>query len=91
MIVRTLAAPTTPLSLSMFEAFPSVRGGRKETVLRQAQHEPVWARVDQFDLLIIGGGDQRGGDRARCGGARLSVLLVERDDLASHTSSASSS
>jgi glycerol-3-phosphate dehydrogenase len=46
--------------------------------------------VDRFDLLIIGGGIN-GAAIARDAAIRgASVLLVERDDLAAHTSSASS-
>jgi glycerol-3-phosphate dehydrogenase len=46
--------------------------------------------VDSFDLLIIGGGIN-GTAIARDAATRgMSVLLVERDDLAQHTSSASS-
>jgi glycerol-3-phosphate dehydrogenase len=46
------------------------------------------AALSTYDLLVIGGGIN-GADRARCGGRGLNVLLVERDDLAAHTSSAS--
>jgi glycerol-3-phosphate dehydrogenase len=46
--------------------------------------------VDQFDLLIIGGGINGAAIARDAAGRGLSVLLVERDDLASHTSSASS-
>jgi len=46
--------------------------------------------VDQFDLLIIGGGINGAAIARDAAGRGLEVLLVERDDLASHTSSASS-
>ncbi len=47
-------------------------------------------RVDSFDLLIVGGGIN-GAAIARDAAMRgLKVLLAERDDLAQHTSSASS-
>src|SRR5690606_14751022 len=42
-----------------------------------------------FDLLIIGGGINGAGIARDAAGRGLSVCLVERDDLASHTSSAS--
>ena len=43
----------------------------------------------QFDLLIVGGGINGAGIARDAAGRGLSVLLVEQDDLASHTSSAS--
>src|SRR5687767_11621814 len=43
-----------------------------------------------FDLLIIGGGINGTAIARDAAGRGLSVLLVEKDDLASHTSSASS-
>jgi glycerol-3-phosphate dehydrogenase len=42
------------------------------------------------DLLIVGGGINGTGIARDAAGRGLSVLLVEKDDLASHTSSASS-
>ncbi len=42
-----------------------------------------------FDLLIIGGGINGAGIARDAAGRGLSVCLVEKDDLASHTSSAS--
>jgi glycerol-3-phosphate dehydrogenase len=47
------------------------------------------AQEDPFDLLIIGGGINGAGIARDAAGRGLSVLLVEQDDLASHTSSAS--
>ncbi|MDB5811076.1 MAG: dependent oxidoreductase [Betaproteobacteria bacterium] len=44
----------------------------------------------QFDLLIIGGGINGAGIARDAAGRGLSVLLVEKDDLAAATSSASS-
>ena len=44
---------------------------------------------DTFDLLIVGGGVNGAGIARDAAGRGLSVLLVEQDDLASHTSSAS--
>lgn len=44
---------------------------------------------DMVDLLIVGGGINGAGIARDAAGRGLSVLLVEQDDLASHTSSAS--
>jgi glycerol-3-phosphate dehydrogenase len=44
---------------------------------------------DILDLLIVGGGINGAGIARDAAGRGLSVLLVEQDDLASHTSSAS--
>ena len=44
---------------------------------------------DRIDLLVIGGGINGAGIARDAAGRGLSVLLVEKDDLASHTSSAS--
>jgi glycerol-3-phosphate dehydrogenase len=44
---------------------------------------------DSFDLLIIGGGVNGAGIARDAAGRGLSVCLVEQDDLAAHTSSAS--
>src|SRR6476659_2958231 len=46
--------------------------------------------MDSFDLLIIGGGINGCAIARDAAGRGLAVLLVEKDDLASHTSSASS-
>ncbi|MGQ0560182.1 MAG: glycerol-3-phosphate dehydrogenase [Sphingosinicella sp.] len=46
--------------------------------------------MDSFDLLVIGGGINGAAIARDAAGRGLKVLLVERDDLASHTSSASS-
>lgn len=46
--------------------------------------------MESFDLLVIGGGINGAAIARDAAGRGLSVLLVERDDLASHTSSASS-
>ncbi|HKA39696.1 MAG TPA: glycerol-3-phosphate dehydrogenase [Burkholderiales bacterium] len=43
-----------------------------------------------YDLLVIGGGINGAGIARDAAGRGLSVLLVEQDDLAAHTSSASS-
>ena len=43
----------------------------------------------EFDLLIVGGGINGVGIARDAAGRGMSVLLVEKDDLASHTSSAS--
>ncbi|WP_298468158.1 glycerol-3-phosphate dehydrogenase [uncultured Erythrobacter sp.] len=44
---------------------------------------------EQFDLLVIGGGINGAGIARDAAGRGLSVCLVEKDDLAQHTSSAS--
>ncbi|MFK4872566.1 glycerol-3-phosphate dehydrogenase [Novosphingobium sp. ZW T3_23] len=46
-------------------------------------------RIESYDLLIVGGGINGAGIARDAAGRGLSVLLVEQDDLASHTSSAS--
>ena len=46
--------------------------------------------MDSFDLLVIGGGINGAAIARDAAGRGLSVLLVERDDLGRHTSSASS-
>ncbi|HEY3565629.1 MAG TPA: FAD-dependent oxidoreductase, partial [Casimicrobiaceae bacterium] len=43
----------------------------------------------RYDLLVIGGGINGAGIARDAAGRGLSVVLVEKDDLASHTSSAS--
>ena len=48
------------------------------------------ARMDSFDLLIVGGGINGAAIARDAAGRGLAVLLVEKDDLAAHTSSASS-
>jgi glycerol-3-phosphate dehydrogenase len=45
---------------------------------------------DDFDLIVVGGGINGAGIARDAAGRGLGVLLVERDDLASHTSSWSS-
>jgi glycerol-3-phosphate dehydrogenase len=45
---------------------------------------------DSVDLMVIGGGINGAGIARDAAGRGLSVLLVEKDDLGSHTSSASS-
>jgi glycerol-3-phosphate dehydrogenase len=46
--------------------------------------------METYDLLVIGGGINGAGIARDAAGRGLSVLLVEKDDLAAHTSSASS-
>src|SRR5881392_4513680 len=46
--------------------------------------------MESFDLLVIGGGINGAAIARDAAGRGLSVLLVEKDDLAAHTSSASS-
>jgi glycerol-3-phosphate dehydrogenase len=45
--------------------------------------------LEHYDLLIVGGGINGAGIARDAAGRGLSVLLVEAEDLASHTSSAS--
>jgi glycerol-3-phosphate dehydrogenase len=45
--------------------------------------------VEQYDLLVIGGGINGAGIARDAAGRGLRVLLCEKDDLAAHTSSAS--
>jgi glycerol-3-phosphate dehydrogenase len=45
--------------------------------------------MDRFDLLVVGGGINGVGIARDAAGRGLSVLLCEQDDLAAHTSSAS--
>ena len=53
-----------------------------------ASNDPE-ASSPQFDIVIIGGGINGAGIARDAAGRGLSVLLVEKDDLAEHTSSAS--
>src|SRR5437868_13398541 len=46
-------------------------------------------RMADFDLAIVGGGINGAGIARDAAGRGLKVLLVEREDLAQHTSSAS--
>lgn len=46
--------------------------------------------MEQYDILIIGGGINGAGIARDAAGRGLSVLLVEKDDLGAHTSSSSS-
>src|SRR5690349_2549690 len=46
--------------------------------------------MELFDLLVVGGGINGTGIARDAAGRGLSVILVEKDDLAAHTSSASS-
>ena len=46
-------------------------------------------KTETYDLLIVGGGINGAGIARDAAGRGLSVLLVEQEDLASHTSSAS--
>lgn len=46
--------------------------------------------MDRFDLLVVGGGINGAAIAREAAHRGLAVLLVERDDLAAHTSSASS-
>jgi len=48
------------------------------------------SRSEPYDIAVIGGGINGAGIAADAAGRGLSVFLCERDDLASHTSSASS-
>ncbi len=58
--------------------------------MRVAAPGPVASREPQsVDLLVVGGGINGAGIARDAAGRGLSVLLCEQDDLASHTSSAS--
>lgn len=46
-------------------------------------------KTDQYDLLVVGGGINGAGIARDAAGRGLRVLLCEQDDLAAHTSSAS--
>ncbi|HYJ29545.1 MAG TPA: glycerol-3-phosphate dehydrogenase [Allosphingosinicella sp.] len=46
--------------------------------------------MDSFDLLVVGGGINGAAIARDAAGRGMTVLLVEKDDLAAHTSSASS-
>lgn len=46
-------------------------------------------QVSRYDLLVVGGGINGAGIARDAAGRGLSVLLVEQDDLAAHTSSSS--
>lgn len=52
-------------------------------------YKPFMAPRPSYDLLIIGGGINGAGIARDAAGRGLKVLLVEQDDLAAHTSSAS--
>ena len=52
-----------------------------------SQTQPL---AEIYDLAVVGGGINGTGIAADAAGRGLSVFLCERDDLASHTSSASS-
>jgi glycerol-3-phosphate dehydrogenase len=64
---------------------------RKE---REALHDPTTLPAtplaEVYDVAVIGGGINGVGIAADAAGRGLSVFLCEKDDLASHTSSASS-
>lgn len=63
------------------------------SVRYQMRRAPVTAKlpfVDEYDLLVVGGGINGTGIARDAAGRGLSVMLVEKDDLAAHTSSASS-
>src|SRR5262245_2614800 len=72
-----------PRSLPTIDAFPC-RGVSLSDFARS--HEPEQSTVD---LLIIGGGINGAGIARDAAGRGYKVLLVEQDDLASGTSSAS--
>jgi glycerol-3-phosphate dehydrogenase len=58
------------------------------TEAQSTQGQPV-AQQSPFDLLVVGGGINGAGIARDAAGRGLSVLLCEQDDLAAHTSSAS--
>ena len=56
---------------------------------RSAKRDTSPRNQDAFDLLVVGGGINGAGIARDAAGRGLSVLLCEQDDLAAHTSSAS--
>ena len=54
-----------------------------------SEDKPGAAALKEFDLLVVGGGINGTGIARDAAGRTLKVLLCEQDDLASHTSSAS--
>jgi glycerol-3-phosphate dehydrogenase len=56
---------------------------------RSAKRDASPRNQDAFDLLVVGGGINGAGIARDAAGRGLSVLLCEQDDLAAHTSSAS--
>ncbi len=72
---------------------PSIRrrgSVRKDEYMSQVQPEQMPANGEPlYDLLIVGGGINGAGIARDAAGRGLSVLLVEKEDLAQHTSSAS--
>jgi len=65
-------------------------GSRIAMIGMAAMKEPASSRsAGAVDLLIVGGGINGAGIARDAAGRGLSVMLVEQDDLASHTSSAS--
>src|SRR4051812_37240947 len=70
-----------PCSWMLNQACPELAEGFSMT---------LWVAMDSFDLLVIGGGINGAAIARDAAGRGLDVLLVEKDDLASHTSSASS-
>ncbi len=56
---------------------------------RSSPSAPVAAVADSVDVLVVGGGINGAGIARDLAGRGLSVLLCEKDDLASHTSSSS--
>ncbi|MFX9224402.1 FAD-dependent oxidoreductase, partial [Acinetobacter baumannii] len=59
--------------------------------MTQASQSPRSASAgdEPVDLLVVGGGINGAGIARDAAGRGLSVLLVEQEDLAAHTSSAS--
>ena len=67
-----------------------VLSGERADEGKMSQTDNAATRIaDTFDLLIVGGGVNGVGIARDAAGRGLSVLLVEKDDLASHTSSSS--
>jgi glycerol-3-phosphate dehydrogenase len=62
--------------------------GARPAAARRIGTEPARMNGD-YDLLVVGGGINGAGIARDAAGRGLSVLLVEQDDLAGHTSSAS--
>ena len=80
-------APTAPIALAC--RYVLVQQARSPSSdYRNHEHSPL-PKTEPYDLLIIGGGINGAGIARDAAGRGMRVCLVEKDDLASATSSAS--